>query len=77
VRWEPVASMAGKLESAAGLGEQAWDKLGHILRHYNDPDTAYESQVLPASERTVGDYDHLARVLEWSSGPDTDEGETS
>ena len=77
VLWEPVANTGGKLESAAALGELAWEKLGHILRHYGNPETAYESQVLPASERKAGDYDHLARVLEWSSGPDAEEGETA
>jgi ATP-dependent helicase/nuclease subunit B len=77
VKWEPVANALGKLESAAGLGELAWEKLGHILRHYDNPETAYESQVLPASERKAGEYDHLARVLEWSSGPDAEWGDSS
>lgn len=77
VSWEPVANDGSKLESAADLGELAWKKLGHILGHYGNADTAYESQVLPASERRAGDYDHLARVLEWSSGPDADDGDAS
>lgn len=77
VKWEPVANNGGKLENAAALGELAWEKLGHILRYYDNPDAAYKSHVLPAKARMGGDFDHLARVLEWSSGSDDDEADGS
>jgi ATP-dependent helicase/nuclease subunit B len=77
VKWEAVANDGGKLESAAGLSDLAWEKLGHILRHYDNPEAAYESHVLPAKARMGGDFDHLARVLEWSSGSDEDEADGS
>ncbi len=44
-----------------------------------DPKTGYLSRALPFREGEIdGDYDHLARVLEWSAGgdgPDEDDGE--
>ena len=43
--------------------------------HYRDPQTGYLSRALPFREGEIdGDYDHLARVLEWSAGGDAGEG---
>ncbi len=51
------------------LAEEAWRRLEQLLRHYNDPANGYLSRALPFREgETDGDYDHLARVLEWSAG---------
>ena len=53
------------------LSEEAWARLEQLLRHYADPATGYLSRALPFREgETDGDYDHLARVLEWSAGGD-------
>ena len=42
--------------------------------HYADPTTGYLSRALPFREgESDGDYDHLARVLEWSAGGDSDD----
>ncbi|QPC89518.1 double-strand break repair protein AddB [Mesorhizobium sp. INR15] len=62
--------------TAADLAEEAWARLEKLLVHYDDPATGYLSRALPFREgETDGDYDHLARVLEWSAGGDTgDEG---
>ncbi|MEO5755354.1 MAG: double-strand break repair protein AddB [Mesorhizobium sp.] len=62
--------------TAADLAEEAWARLEKLLVHYADPATGYLSRALPFREgETDGDYDHLARVLEWSAGGDTgDEG---
>lgn len=62
---------------AAELGERAWLRLTQLIAHFANPDTPYRSHVLPVTDKlTGGDYDHLARVLEWSSGADgDDEGE--
>ncbi|MBS0280048.1 MAG: hypothetical protein JSR25_02725, partial [Proteobacteria bacterium] len=38
---------------------------GRIAR-FDDPATAYHSRVRPFSTASEGDYDHLARVREWS-----------
>ncbi|MER9949163.1 double-strand break repair protein AddB [Mesorhizobium sp. M0047] len=62
--------------TAADLAEEAWARLEKLLIHYADPATGYLSRALPFREgETDGDYDHLARVLEWSAGGDAgDEG---
>jgi ATP-dependent helicase/nuclease subunit B len=62
--------------TAADLAEEAWARLEKLLLHYADPATGYLSRALPFREgETDGDYDHLARVLEWSAGGDAgDEG---
>ena len=41
-----------------------------------NPAHGYLSRALPFREgETDGDYDHLARVLEWSAGGDDEPGE--
>ncbi|MEI9407336.1 double-strand break repair protein AddB [Mesorhizobium salmacidum] len=62
--------------TAADLAEEAWARLEKLLIHYANPATGYLSRALPFREgETDGDYDHLARVLEWSAGGDAgDEG---
>ncbi|MER9656673.1 double-strand break repair protein AddB [Mesorhizobium sp. M0152] len=62
--------------TATDLAEEAWARLEKLLIHYADPATGYLSRALPFREgETDGDYDHLARVLEWSAGGDAgDEG---
>ncbi|PZV37710.1 double-strand break repair protein AddB [Mesorhizobium kowhaii] len=63
-------------KTATDLAEEAWARLEKLLIHYADPGTGYLSRALPFREgETDGDYDHLARVLEWSAGGDAgDEG---
>ncbi|RUX79962.1 double-strand break repair protein AddB [Mesorhizobium sp. M7A.F.Ca.CA.004.08.2.1] len=57
--------------TATDLAEEAWARLEKLLIHYADPATGYLSRALPFREgETDGDYDHLARVLEWSAGGD-------
>jgi ATP-dependent helicase/nuclease subunit B len=67
----------GREERAAGdLSTEAWRRLERLLDHYNNAATGYLSRALPFREGDVGgDYDHLARVLEWSAGGD--DGEAS
>ncbi|MEI9426965.1 double-strand break repair protein AddB [Mesorhizobium sp. Cs1299R1N3] len=62
--------------TAADLAEEAWARLEKLLIHYADLAIGYLSRALPFREgETDGDYDHLARVLEWSAGGDAgDEG---
>ncbi len=63
-----------RIKSAPDLAEEAWRRLEQLLQHYNDPANGYLSRALPFREgETEGDYDHLARVLEWSAGGDGDE----
>ena len=46
------------------------------IGQFDDPNTPYLSRPAPMFERYFGDYDHLARVREWSSpGSDGSDGE--
>ncbi|WP_297323124.1 double-strand break repair protein AddB [uncultured Bartonella sp.] len=58
-------------KTAFELSQDAWSRLGELVRYYQDPDIGYLSRAMPALTNYQGDYDHLARVLEWSAGADT------
>ncbi len=54
---------------AETLGERAWAKLGAMIAYYASETNGYISRALPFKAGDLeGDYDHLARVMEWSSG---------
>jgi ATP-dependent helicase/nuclease subunit B len=57
--------------------DRALRKLGEVARKFEDPATPYRSRERPMFRgRAYGDYDHLARVKEWSpSGGAGDEAE--
>ncbi|MCR9122122.1 MAG: double-strand break repair protein AddB [Phyllobacteriaceae bacterium] len=57
----------GKNDDAATLAARAWEKLEGLCAHYNDPNQGYPSRLMPFREADFdGDYDHLARALEWA-----------
>lgn len=59
-------------KTAPALGEEAWQRLAQLLEEYQNPAKGYLSRALPFRETDLtGDYDHLARVLEWSAGGDS------
>lgn len=71
---ESILEYNRKPRTAADLAEETWARLEKLLIHYADPAAGYLSRALPFREgETDGDYDHLARVLEWSAGGDTDD----
>jgi ATP-dependent helicase/nuclease subunit B len=71
---ESILQHAKMAKTADALSDEAWQRLGELLAYYDDPGNGYLSRALPFREGDVsGDYDHLARVLEWSAGTD-DEG---
>jgi ATP-dependent helicase/nuclease subunit B len=73
VKEESVLRHRGSIKTAAELADDAWRRLGELLAHYADPAQGYLSRALPFREGEFeGDYDHLARVLEWSAGGDGD-----
>jgi ATP-dependent helicase/nuclease subunit B len=47
--------------------DQALEKLTMLARRFDDENTPYRSLVHPMWRTHYGDYDHLARVKEWSS----------
>ncbi|RWD98430.1 MAG: double-strand break repair protein AddB, partial [Mesorhizobium sp.] len=66
---ESILEYNRKPKTANELAEEAWARLERLLLHYADPQTGYLSRALPFREGEAdGDYDHLARVLEWSAG---------
>jgi ATP-dependent helicase/nuclease subunit B len=54
--------------------DRALQKLGELVRRFDDDREPYRSLVHPMWKARYGDYDHLARVKEWSStgGPEDD-----
>lgn len=64
------------VKTAEELGEEAWARLAELLDWFAIAENGYRSRMLPMRESDVGgDYDHLARVLEWSAGGDGPDGE--
>ncbi|MBL8770495.1 MAG: double-strand break repair protein AddB [Phenylobacterium sp.] len=55
--------------------DDAVEGLERLIRRYDDPSVGYTSRTAPQFVKSyVSDYDHLARVFEWStSGEDDDE----
>ena len=67
------AEIRSRSKTAAALADEAWTRLEKLLGHYNRAANGYLSRALPFREGEMdGDYDHLARVLEWSAGGDDD-----
>ena len=55
--------------------EHALQKLRELATRFEDENTPYRSLVHPMWATQYGDYDHLARVLEWTSaGEEDDDG---
>ena len=73
---ESILAIRGSTRSAADLGEESWSRLERLLDHYALPSTGYLSRALPFRESDLdGDYDHLARVLEWAAGPEEEDAD--
>jgi ATP-dependent helicase/nuclease subunit B len=51
---------------AAALARDAAERLSRRIAEFDRQSTAYESRVAPFRSDITGDYDHLARVREWS-----------
>ncbi len=54
-------------EDASILAQQAAERLAKRIADFDRRSTGYESRVAPVRADFAGDYDHLARVQEWSS----------
>jgi len=67
---EEIAPVAGEAD-AADLPEIAWAGLEQLIQRYEDPGHPYRSRTAPQFVKMYdSDYDHLARVGEWSSSDD-------
>ena len=70
--YKPIAFKQGTPDSQA---DRALTKLTELARRFDDESTPYRSLVHPMWATQYGDYDHLARVLEWTSaGEEDDDG---
>ena len=64
----------GRGETPA-LAEAALGGLTRLVARYDDPATTYASRIAVKFLTKPSDYDHLARLAEWSPvGADGDEG---
>ena len=61
----PVEEQSVKADAAA-LSEEAAARLSRRIAFFDDPQTPYHSRVRVEKAQWSGDYDHLARVREWS-----------
>ncbi len=57
------------------LVAEALARLKQRIAFFDDPSTPYHSRVRPYRAGVAGDYDHLARVREWSLGGWAEDGE--
>ncbi|WP_407965524.1 double-strand break repair protein AddB [Bartonella sp. C271] len=70
---KPIAVINKKTkdqENAISLGKKAWKYLISLINYYQNPQQGYLSHAVPLKKSYEGDYDHLARLLEWSIGFD-------
>lgn len=73
---EPRWIKPGKERDAAGLAEENWQRLARDLTDFAGGHRSYRSRIALARGDRSGDYDHLARVGEWSmTGATQDEGD--
>ncbi|MGO8925178.1 MAG: double-strand break repair protein AddB [Xanthobacteraceae bacterium] len=61
---KPIQFKDGTPDSQA---DRALAKLTQLAQHFDDDKTPYRSLIHPMWRTHYGDYDHLARVREWSS----------
>ncbi len=61
------------IEDAIALAAEAVQQLQRRIAWFNDPATPYRPRVRPFRADIAGDYDHLARVREWSPSGWTEE----
>ncbi|MEG9861807.1 MAG: double-strand break repair protein AddB [Parvularculales bacterium] len=54
------------------LADETLQMLRILLEKYTNPNMPYASHIRPSSFLWHSDYDHLARVLEWSAGMEQD-----
>jgi len=62
------AEVRASVDESAEAAERALDGARRLLARYFQPDQAYVSRTAPQFVKTyASDYDHLARVFEWST----------
>jgi len=76
---EEVRGLPGEamrdLPASEEMAELAWQGLLRLVGRYADPAQPYRSRVAPQFITYASDYDHLARVREWSVADEDAGGE--
>ncbi|MGI9365105.1 MAG: double-strand break repair protein AddB [Rhizobiaceae bacterium] len=66
-----IGEAVGKTPDAETLADEAWERLGQLIKAYRDVGQEYRSKARQSAARSFADdYDHLARVREWSVAED-------
>ncbi|MCK0207497.1 double-strand break repair protein AddB [Starkeya koreensis] len=60
-------------QSAAGLAASTLERLEQLVAAFENPSRGYASLARPMFRARFGNYDHLARVKEWSTGGEGEE----
>ncbi len=68
----PGEILAASKGDPAQLAESALAGLQRLVAAFDDPATPYACQPRPDRAPRFGDYDHLSRIAEWSTGPDAE-----
>ncbi|GGE21629.1 double-strand break repair protein AddB [Aureimonas endophytica] len=67
---------SGEAVTGDSLSDEALDRFRGLAAFYREPETPFLSRARPFRAGDVsGEYDHLARVLEWAAGEDAEEAE--
>jgi len=61
------ASDPTEIPNGAALGAEALALLKQRVARFDEKETPYYPRVMPFRANSEGDYDHLARVREWSA----------
>ncbi|KQT88692.1 double-strand break repair protein AddB [Methylobacterium sp. Leaf466] len=68
----PLKPPRGDARGVEGIVEEHTARLRGLLARFLSGEAAYTSRPYPKYAKSYGDYDHLARVLEWSLGGEED-----
>jgi ATP-dependent helicase/nuclease subunit B len=72
---EPAGRASSAGDDPAALADAALAGLIRLVTRFADAETGYESRPRPDMAPKYSDYEHLARVLEWSAGGGSDGGD--
>lgn len=62
----PVFGKKTNPDDAGALAEESWQRLADLITAYDDAHKGYRSKARPSKSLYEGQFDHLARVKEWS-----------
>lgn len=70
-----LAARSDSKKSAVELAQQSVDELGRFVHALQSGERGYVSRLIPAEQNSFGgEYDHLARVAEWSTAEPEEAG---